>query len=101
MMIRRCRNCDRFYWRWRRDHPPPRYCSIPCADHIEPAADTKESPHAVLLMMHAHRLRAHRTASVIDWFDDCETCARLEGRYAEALTGVEPERPAKTKGASA
>jgi hypothetical protein len=100
-MIRKCPRCKRWYWRWRPDHPPRRYCSVPCHEHTKPAAETKESPHTVLLMMHAHRLRAHATASVIDWFDDCETCARLEGRYAEALTGVEAEAPAKTKGASA
>lgn len=88
MSIGVCGNpdCKLPYWRYRKDHPPSGYCSVPCHDHHREskASHAAENPQVVLLRMMEHRRIKHNTDSVLTWFD-CEECEILEGRYSQSL----------------
>ena len=86
--IRKCRHCKRPYWRYRPDHPPPFFCSVRCRDEhragIAHGERPARAPWVVLAEFRQHRLAAHGSSSVLEWYD-CEACERLEAEYADAL----------------
>ena len=108
-LIRRCLHCQRFYWRYRRDHPPRFFCSIPCQEMRGQAKALvlPRTPRALLAEIHHHRRLFHGTDSILPAFEDCERCEELQGLYSESLgwylehpeEPLEPERtPAALKG---
>jgi hypothetical protein len=84
--VKRCRTCRQFYWRYRRDAPPPGYCSLNCRAGIKPLTREEEAALNVLLEIHAHRLKAHQGSSALEWFADCQECQALEIRQANAVS---------------
>ncbi len=84
MAINCCQNCGNHFWRYRRDHPPKGFCSLPCADGLKPAGEISIWPRAALQQMHRHLLAVHGTNSVLQWFD-CDECDRLQAQYAASL----------------
>jgi hypothetical protein len=86
-MIVRCRHCRQYYWRWNRIHPPRHFCSVACHDKRD--RDPRETPADALLQIVAHRLKAHGTSSLTEWFE-CEECERLEGNHVEAIAAWMP-----------
>jgi hypothetical protein len=97
-MIVRCRHCERFYWRYRPDHPPRFYCSVICHDvrGLPKPAARPSTPQAILGEIRLHRRLIHDTDSILVAFDDCETCEELEGLYNQSLGFYmdHPELPA-------
>jgi hypothetical protein len=85
-MIVKCRNCERDFWRYRRDHPPRGFCSQPCHDmYVFPEPErAPQTPQQVMLAIRRHRRDAHGVDSALPYFD-CAVCDELEGLYAGAL----------------
>jgi hypothetical protein len=94
-MIAECRHYHRPYWRYRADHPPAGFCSVP---HRAKGATRKSiapprAPAELIRIMREHRaLRhwepnasRHREANASSW-PDCETCDQMEAEYAAALS---------------
>ena len=48
MPISRCSHCDRFYWRYRTDHPPRGFCSTDCHDKRGTKAEKIPKPGHIL-----------------------------------------------------
>jgi hypothetical protein len=90
-MITTCLNCDHTYWRYRRDHPPTHFCSVPCKEAFlaerEARAGSSESPGipaAIVQLIYSHRRIIHQTDSILVYFD-CAECDRLEELYGKSL----------------
>ena len=86
MAIANCSNCKRSYWRFRKDHPPARYCSVSCFETRKKRHDAEEpdTPEEVLWEMRNHRRTAHGDTSMLGWYE-CQTCFDLEHQYREAV----------------
>lgn len=88
-MIARCNHCQTLFWRYRRDHPPKGFCSIPCHDLAQEKARDREDtrppePHVVIRRMREHNRLIHNIDSpLLQW--DCEGCRRLEAEYAASI----------------
>ena len=102
-MIATCRHCLCGYWRYRRDHPPSGYCSIPHAElgpHKKQGAPKPDKPDICLFNFRAHRISVHRDRSFLQDYE-CPECETLQGLYVESmsywidhpLNVGEPERP--------
>lgn len=86
-MITQCQNpdCKRFFWRWRKDHPPKGHCSVSCYEDHRPKKSLRpDKPANILHSMYRHRADVHLSTSILAWFD-CAECERLEGIYRESL----------------
>ena len=87
-MIGKCRHCAGLYWRFRKDHPPPGFCSLP---HAEQHAEQKpkpavvpDEPATVMKRLRDHnRLFHNADSSMLAW--NCKGCERLQEEYAESL----------------
>jgi hypothetical protein len=88
-MIGVCRACKSTYWRYRKDHPPSGYCSVPCHDGAT-TPPAPPDPHIVLALLRSHMRGTHQTNSLLIW-PDCACCEALQARYAEALNGYVAE----------
>jgi hypothetical protein len=95
-MICTCQSCHAPFWRYRRDWPPPGFCSYPCME-VGPkklAAPAPRLPEDVLALMRKHRLDEHAiySAATREWtysmlsVHNCDRCEELEAEYAEAIT---------------
>lgn len=87
-MISTCKHCEKTYWRFRGDHPPSGYCSIP---HFEAGPAKKQKaepppakPDAVLFQYRAHRISVHRDRSFLQDYE-CEECEKLQAIYADSM----------------
>ena len=99
--IRHCLHCGRFYWRYRPDHPPRFYCSIPCFEERGQARAVivPRTPRSLLAEIHHHRRLFHGTDSILAEFPYCQRCEELAGLYAESLSWYlkHPEEPARAE----
>jgi hypothetical protein len=108
-MIGTCRHCHQYYWRYRRDHPPKGFCSLP---HFEAGPKKATSspaplkPDVLISEWRSHRIADHGDSHFLQDFE-CDTCDYYEDRYAESLgywlehPVVSPDRIAGPKGAGA
>lgn len=75
------------YWKYRRDHPPAGYCSLPHAE-LGPAKKVLNPPPAkpdvVLFEYRAHRISIHRDRYFLQDYD-CSECERIQGVYLESM----------------
>jgi hypothetical protein len=88
-LIGKCRHCDASYWRFRKDHPPSGFCSLPCSERHagqKPKQDVApDTPDLVMRRLKDHnRLFHNAESSMIAW--NCKACDRLQEEYAESLT---------------
>jgi len=88
MSVVLCRCCKNHYWRYRRDHPPAGYCSVP---HAELGMKRKpgiapRTPESIMREMRRHRIEIHGDPDPLEWWEDCAICDELEGAYAESLS---------------
>lgn len=87
MAIVKCRHCAAMYWRYRRDFPPPHFCSVPCKEnHSEQTRSVPppELPVAIVRAIKDHNRLFHGADSaLIDW--DCSRCQKLQEEYAASL----------------
>ena len=81
-----CPTCHRAYWRFRGDWPPRGYCSQDCYlnRRRKKVRTIPETAAAVLDAFKEHRVLAHATRDLHQWFD-CEVCDRFEERYAVSM----------------
>lgn len=89
MAISTCKRCEAPYWRYRRDHPPPSFCSLGCKETYALDHPKKESapdePHIIIRRIKDHNRLFHNAESVmIDW--DCKPREKLQAEYAESLS---------------
>ena len=88
MAIAECRHCKTTYWRFRRDHPPSGYCSLPHAElgpaKKKPMEPAPPKPDIVLFEYRSHRITEHRDRYFIQ-DHKCEECDRLEAIYADSM----------------
>jgi hypothetical protein len=87
-MIAKCRRCETYFWRYRRDHPPPGYCSVVCHEERGRSPVMEQPPRTareVLRDMYSHRRRDHDSYSILAWYD-CGICDRLEAEYSQSLS---------------
>jgi hypothetical protein len=85
-MIATCRHCHGVFWRYRKDHPPAGFCSVPHAE-LGPTKRPEAiplHPSDVVLLMRQHRRLEHGSDSLLTQFD-CERCEQIEELYAESL----------------
>jgi hypothetical protein len=86
-MICACQSCHVNFWRYRRDWPPPGFCSLPCME-VGPkklAPPPPILPEDVLIQIRVHRWDIHATSSILTQYE-CSRCEELEAEYAEAIT---------------
>jgi hypothetical protein len=85
-VIAQCKYCRAPFWRYRRDHPPAGFCSLPCHDErrkpkLEPPPP---EPHVVIRRMREHNRLIHNVDSpLLEW--DCASCRKLEAEYAASI----------------
>lgn len=86
-MICTCLSCHLPFWRYRRNWPPPGFCSLPCLEVGPKKLPTPppELPEEILREMKRHRWEVHDTASMLAFFD-CPRCDELEQQYGEAIS---------------
>jgi hypothetical protein len=85
-MIRMCRHCQKHYWRYRRDHPPAFFCSVPCADAGPSTGEpAPPAPSAALATLRQHLRIMHSIASSDYGLSECGRCEELEEQYAISL----------------
>lgn len=86
-MICSCQHCHLEFWRYRRDWPPPGFCSYPhfLAGAKRLPAPAPDLPEEILREIKRHRWEAHDTTSMLAWFE-CPRCEELEGAYGEAIS---------------
>jgi len=86
--VARCSNseCKRYYWRYRGDAPPRGYCSVKCFETRRKRRQKLryETSAQVLEAFRDHRIQAHGTRDIVQWFD-CDLCERFEERYAASM----------------
>ena len=86
--ICKCRNCKRWYWKYRADCWPRGFCGDPCKEifhHHPPNLErVPDIPSQCLLRMRSHRLIEHGCDSVLGSYD-CDRCEELECEYADSL----------------
>jgi hypothetical protein len=86
--ISTCKHCKGAFWRYRSDHPPKGYCSVPHAE-LGPAKKVLNppplKPDAVLFEYRAHRISIHRDQFYLQDYD-CEECERIWGVYIESMS---------------
>lgn len=94
-MIATCQHCHADYWRYRRDHPPPGYCTVPHY-YAGPARERKPKPprpewiHGAI---REHERAEHRSPQAAPWAPEqpeikwweCEICLELDALLAESL----------------
>jgi hypothetical protein len=101
-MIVGCRHCHAPYWRYRRDHPPPGFCSVTCREQrgqARPAEPPPPEPRVILRRMREHNRLIHNVDSaLLAW--GCEGCAELDAEYAESLEYHQARRTAELVKAS-
>ena len=85
MSIAVCSNskCKRAYWRYRKDHPPKRFCSVVCSQARRQVEEV-EAPAKILQKVYAHRLLAHGSSDILMYWG-CEICDELDTEYRDSL----------------
>jgi hypothetical protein len=91
-MICNCQHCHHSFWRYRRDHPPKSFCSVPCFNAGPVARKSAAAelvvpprPETVLADFRSHRLLAHACSNILSWVPDCSLCNEFEADYAASL----------------
>lgn len=85
-MIALCKHSHNPFWRYRRDHPPKGFCSLPCHDeHGKPKEEPiPPEPHVIVRRMREHNRLIHNVDSaLLEWH--CPACERLEAEYAASI----------------
>ena len=80
-------SCKRPFWRYRKDFPPPGYCSVTCHENRRKKRGENANvrrPAQILQDMRDHRRLLHDSTSILQWFDCCR-CEELEREYADSL----------------
>jgi hypothetical protein len=81
-------DCARPFPRFRRDFPPPGFCSVECKEQHQRRHqnyDTGRVPQFFVSLLKDHLETKHHTADLTAWFDGCAECEQLAARYAESL----------------